>query len=127
MKQFSSIAAVAAVILFSSFTFIGIDEVVNAVKSGNAAQVAKYFDNTVEISLPDKSNSYSKSQAEIVLKDFFANNPVKGFDIIHKGENAGSQYCIGTLLTKNGSFRTTIYMKQKGDVQVLQELRFETR
>jgi len=50
---------------------------------------------------------------------------VKSFDVIHKGENAGSQYCIGTLVTKGGSFRTTIFMKQKGDQQVLQELRFE--
>jgi hypothetical protein len=25
---------------------------------------------------------------------------VKSFDVIHKGENAGSQYCIGTLVTK---------------------------
>ena len=96
-------------------------------KSGNAAQVARFFDNSVEISMPDKSNSFSKTQAEIVLKDFFNNNPVKGFEVIHKGENAGSQYCIGTLLTKNGSFRTTIFMKQKGDAQVLQELRFESR
>ena len=61
------------------------------------------------------------------LKDFFASNPVKSFDIIHKGENAGSQYCIGTLQTKNGTYRTTIFMKQKGDLQVLQELRFENR
>ncbi len=127
MKQFSYITATVAVILFSSFTFIGIDEVVTAIKSGNAAQIAKYFDNTVEINLPDKSNTYSKSQAEIVLKDFFANNPVKNFEVIHKGENAGSQYCIGTLITKSGSFRTTIYMKVKGEVQVLQELRFESR
>ena len=96
-------------------------------KSGNSSQVAKYFDANVEISMPDKTNSYSKSQAELVLKDFFVSNPVKGFEIIHKGENAGSQYCIGTLLTKGGSYRTTIFMKQKGDVQVLQELRFENR
>jgi len=127
MKQFFILAAAASIILFSSFTIIGIDELVGAVRTGNAAQVAKFFDNTVEISLPDRSNSYSKSQAEIVLKDFFANNPVKAFEVIHKGQNAGSQYCIGTLITKNGSFRTTIYMKQKGDVQVLQELRFESR
>ena len=112
-------------IAFSSFS--GIDDVVNAVKSGNAAQIAKFFDNTVEITMPDKSNSYSKSQAELVLKDFFSNNPVKSFEVIHKGENAGSQYCIGTLSTKNGSFRTTIFMKQKGDKQLLQEIRFETR
>jgi len=127
MKQFFPIAAVSAILLFSSFSFISIDEVVAAVKSGNAAQIARFFDNTVEISMPDKSNSYSKSQAEIILKDFFANNPVKSFDVIHKGQNAGSQYCIGTLVTKTRSFRTTLYMKQKGDLQVLQELRFESR
>jgi hypothetical protein len=126
MKKIYSI--VALTVLVSSFTILAsIDEVVNAMKSGNAAQVARFFDNNVEISMPDKSNSFSKTQAEIVIKDFFANNPVKGFEVIHKGENAGSQYCIGTLLTKNGSFRTTIFMKQKGDLQVLQELRFESR
>ncbi len=115
-------------VLASSFSyFLGIDEVVNAIKSGNASQVAKFFDNTVDITMPDKSSSYSKSQAEMVLKDFFANNAVKSFEVLHKGENAGSQYCIGTLITKTTSFRTTIYMKQKNDKQVLQEIRFENR
>jgi Domain of unknown function (DUF4783) len=126
MKQFFTLSIIFA--FLSSFTIrIGIDDVIAAMKSGNASTVAKYFDNSVEISMPDKSNSYSKSQAELVLKDFFTSNPVKSFEIIHKGENAGSQYCIGTLQTKNGAYRTTIFMKQKGDRQVLQELRFENR
>ncbi len=126
MKQFFTLSIIFA--FLSSFTIrIGIDDVIAAMKSGNASTVAKYFDNSVEISMPDKSNSYSKSQGELVLKDFFASNPVKSFEIIHKGENAGSQYCIGTLQTKNGAYRTTIFMKQKGDRQVLQELRFENR
>ncbi len=126
MKHFFTIAL--SIFFLSSFTVnVGIDEVITAIKSGNAEQVAVYFDNNVEISMPDKSNSYSKSQAEIILKDFFSSNPVKGFEVIHKGQNAGSQYCIGSLLTKNGSYRTTIFMKQKGDNQVLQELRFEKK
>ncbi|HET7115772.1 MAG TPA: DUF4783 domain-containing protein, partial [Hanamia sp.] len=66
-----------------------------------------------------------KSKAEGVISDFFKTNPVKGFKVIHQGENAGSQYCIGNLMTGNGLYRTTIYTKQKGDVQVIQELRFE--
>ena len=103
----------------------GIDDVITAMKTGNTSQVAKFFDNNVEISMPDKSNSYSKSQGELILKDFFAINVVKSFEVIHKGENGGSQYCIGTLVTKGGNYRTTIYMKQKGDQQILQELRFE--
>jgi cytochrome c len=126
MKRFFFLSLIIGCL--SSFAIpIGIEEVIVAMKSGNASAVAKYFDHSVEISMPDKSNSYSKSQAELVLKDFFASNQVKNFEVIHKGENAGSQYCIGTLQTKNGAYRTTIFMKQKGDSQVLQELRFENR
>jgi len=126
MKTFFTYLGIMAVLV--SFTVSsGLEDIVGALKSGNAPVMAKYFDNTVEITLPEKSNSYSRSQAEMILKDFFNNNPVKGFDIIHKGENAGSQYCIGTLFTKSGSFRTTIFMKLKGDKQTLQEIRFENR
>ena len=126
MKHFLVLTVLTA-FLTSFIANAGIDEVVAAMKSGNSMMLAKYFDSSVEISMPDKSNSYSKSQAELVLKDFFSSNPVKSFEIIHKGESAGSQFCIGTLQTKNGVFRTTIFMKQKGDMQVLQELRFENR
>ena len=113
--------------VLSSFrTAASIDEVVNALKTGNVSAMVPYFDNTIEITLPDKANSYSKTQAELVLKDFFINNPVKGFTVIHKGQNAGYIYCIGTLVTKNGNFRTTIQMKQKKDGEVIQELRFES-
>jgi hypothetical protein len=110
-----------------SFTLPGLDDVVKALKSGNASQVARYFDQMVEITMPDKRNSYSKSQAEIILKDFFSNNPIKSFDIIHKGENAGAEYCIGTLVTRNATYRTTVFMKHKGSKQTLQEIRFENR
>jgi len=126
MKRFFTFFAAAA--LLSSFTLLlSIDEVVTAMKNGDAAQIARFFDNTVEITMPDKSNNYSKSQAEMVLKDFFSTNSVKNFTIIHKGESSGSQYCIGTLDTKNGAFRTTVFMKQKNDKQYVQEIRFENR
>jgi antitoxin component YwqK of YwqJK toxin-antitoxin module len=126
MKHLFTLLAIST--LFCSFTlFSSIDEVITAMKTGNSADVARYFDNTVELNMPGKSNSYSKSQAELVLKDFFSTNSVKGFEIIHKGENSGSQYCIGTLITKGGSFRTTIFMKQKGDRQLLQEITFENK
>lgn len=124
MKRIFTILTLAFMV--ASFTYAqSIDAVVSAIKSSNASQVAKYFDNTVEMTLPGKSSSFSKTQAEVVLKDFLANNQVKDIVAIHKGENSGNQYYIGTLVTKAGNFRTTIYMKQRGDAQVLQELKFE--
>ncbi|MEO8822812.1 MAG: DUF4783 domain-containing protein [Ginsengibacter sp.] len=123
MKRFLLYTVVT--LALSSFTFISFTEVINAIKSGNATEVAKYFDNTVEITLPQKSNSYSKRQALLVLQDFFNENQVKNFQVIHRSEKEGSEYCIGTLTTVNGLFRTTIYMKQSGAGLLIQELRFE--
>ena len=111
--------------IVSSFITISFTQIANALKSGDASQVSKYLDNTVEITLPESTKSYSKNQAQLVLRQFFNSNPVKDFKVIHESENEGSQYCIGNLTTANGVYRTTIYMKQKGDKQLVQEMRFE--
>ena len=118
---------IGSFLLLSFNSLTGIEDVITALKTGNVTQLSRYLDNTVDITLPEKSNSYSKSQAEVILKDFFNSNPVKSFQIIHKGDNAGSQYCIGNLVTKGNTYRTTIFMKQKGDKQFLQEIRFENQ
>ena len=124
MKKYVSV--ISAALLLSAFTMVtGLSDVISGIKAGNAAAVAKYFDNTVEITISGRSNSYSKSQGEAVLSDFFANNPVKTFNVIHQGESGGSQFCIGTLSTGNGSFRTTINLRRKSDKDVLQEIKFE--
>jgi len=112
-------------IIASSFISVSFSQIVNAIKSGKSEEVAKYFDNNVEITFTTKTSSYSKSQAALVLHEFFENNPVKSFQVLHQSENDGSQYCIGNLSTTNGVFRTTIFIKQKGDKQLVQELRFE--
>lgn len=122
MKRFLLLSIL--IIALSSFT-VSLTEVINAIKTGNAAEMSKYFDTTVEISLPQKSNSYSKRQALLVLSDFFNENQVKDFKVIHQSEKEGSEYCIGILTTTNGSFRTTIFMKQSGAKKLIQELRFE--
>ncbi|MBL7701834.1 MAG: DUF4783 domain-containing protein [Ferruginibacter sp.] len=124
MKRIFTLLTIGAVV--SSFTFFSsIDEVIAALKTGKAAEIARFFDNTVELNMPEKSNNYSKSQGEVVLRDFFSSNVVKSFTVNHKGENAGSQYCIGTLVTKSGTYRTTVFMKLKGDKQLLQTITFE--
>jgi len=112
-------------VVSSAFVNQSFSDIINALKTGNAAQVAQYFDNTIEITLPAKSHTLNKKQAEIALNDFFSQNTVKDFKVIHQSEKAGSEYCIGNLITSNGVFRTTIFTKQKEGKELIQELRFE--
>jgi hypothetical protein len=119
----------SVILMFSLFLFsfktYNIDDVATAIRSGNVDQLSLYLDNRVDISLPDKTDTYGKIQAEMIIRDFFTLNVVRNFQVKQKGQNAGMFYCIGMLQTHHGNFRTSLFMKQKGDRQYLQELRFQ--
>jgi hypothetical protein len=134
MKNYLRLVLLACSFLLNSFasppssygTGMEIEDIVGALKTGNASQLSRYFDIRVDITLPDKSDNYSRAQAEMVIKDFFGNNSVRNFETKYKGENNGSKYCIGTLKTRNGDYRTKLFMKQKDSKQVLQEIAFQS-
>lgn len=126
MQKIFTLALLYVVFMLSAFKPIsGLDDVINALKAGNANEVAKYIDENVELSLPDKSDSYSKAQAVMILRDFFANNNVVAFEAKHKGDNSGNQFCIGNLKTRSGDYRTTVFMKTKNGRQSVKEIRFQ--
>jgi Domain of unknown function (DUF4783) len=122
----SSFVAVSMMMLSSFAQPSSIDEVIGALRSGDADGLSKYFDDNVELTLPVKSDSYSKAQAQVILKDFFDNNNVKGFELKHKGDSPGGHYCIGTLQTKSGNYRAHVFMKAKGSKEVVKEIRFQS-
>jgi len=135
MKNYLWLVLMTCSLLLTSFftpssptpygTGMEMDDIVGALKTGNATQLSRYFDIRVDITLPDKSDNYSRAQAEMIIRDFFSNNSVRSFELKYKGENNGSKYCIGTLKTNNGDYRTKLFMKQKEARQVLQEIAFQ--
>lgn len=102
------------------------EEVVGAIKQGDVNGLSRYLDNTVEVNIVGKSNSYSKAQAEIILKDFFGKNQVKSFELIHQG-GEGSRFGIGNLATSGGTYRLSFFLQKKGGTLVLNELRIENK
>jgi hypothetical protein len=114
-----------ALILISYRSFDNIDAVATAIRLGNVNQLSPFFDVRVDISLPDKSDTYSKTQAEMVIGDFFNTNVVQNFRITQQGESGGTFFCAGILQTRAGNYRTTLFFKHKGDKHLLQEIRFQ--
>lgn len=124
-KQMGWVLSVCMIFLVSFTPDISLEEVASAIRHGNASELARYFDNRVDVTLPGRSDNYSKNQAELVIRDFFTQNAVSNFEIRHKGDNNdGSQYCIGSLQTRNGDFRAKLFLKLRGSRQVIQELEF---
>ena len=127
MKRVLGLAVLSVALVLVSFRpDYNIDDIALAMRSGNINQLSRFLDTRVDISLPEKSDTYSKSQAEMIIRDFFNTNVVRNFLVKHKGENSGLEFCIGVLQTRNGDYRTTLFIKQKGDRLLLQELRFQS-
>jgi hypothetical protein len=69
----------------------------------------------------------NKQKALELVNSIFVNHPVKNFEVLHQSNNTSSQFFIGNLITKNGTFRTTIYIKKSSEKCLIQEIVFEKK
>jgi len=87
-------------------------QVALGIQTGSASEVAKNFNTLVDLSIPGYDDTYSKNQAENILKEFFYQNIVKTFKITKRGSSAdGSQYSIGELQTTKKVYRVYFLIK----------------
>jgi hypothetical protein len=123
----------AAVVFFAFVTLTAINQdqtkipagISIAIKSGNAAELSKYMNSTVELLLLEKEDFYKKVVAETILKDFFNEYHTKDFVIRHQGARNDSQYAIGNLETEKGSFRVYILLKKVDQELLIHIIRIE--
>ena len=98
-----------------------------ALTSGNATALANHFNTTVALTLPVNDGTYSKKQAEQLVKMFFEKNPVSDFTTEHHGtSNDGSGYIIGELhTTQQKTFRVYVLTKKRDGIDLIQQLQIE--
>jgi len=92
-------------------------EIVQALKTGDAKMISKYFNSSVELNFSESQGVYGKAQAEQILKDFFSKNAsTKGtfeYKHLHTTPRDNAQYYIGELITGKGTYRLHIFMKDQ--------------
>ncbi len=103
-------------ILVFSQLLLAQDNVLNGLlltfKEGDAKEATRYLNEIVELSINGEKGSYSKTQVEFILKDFFKNNPPTDFKKIHQGASKeGLTYMIGKYMYDGGSYRVYIVVK----------------
>lgn len=101
--------------------------IITALKSGNSSELAKYMEASIDLSIPGNEGAFSKSQSELILKNFFIKNQPTAFKVMHSGDSKNNtHFSIGNLTTSKGNFRVYILYKETGAVVTIIELRIET-
>lgn len=96
----------------SSIPFTSIER---AFATNNAIDITALGKEKILLNVLGKEGAYSKSQANLVLKDFFTKNPCNSFKFIFKSkESSDGSFAIGNYESKAESFRVTIHFKKEG-------------
>jgi len=121
-----------SVLMFTQSTAVAlespglIENITSAIKAGNSKELAKYFGPTMEIILPGSDGTFSKAQAEMIMKDFFAKSAPVSFVVNQKGNSAGgAQFIIGTYKSKNEMLNVYILLKPVSNQLMIQQIHFE--
>ncbi|MFN3404587.1 MAG: DUF4783 domain-containing protein [Cytophagaceae bacterium] len=98
-----------------------------AIKTANSKELSRYFNDIIELGFKgEEKASYSKTQAEFVLKDFFKKYSPVDFQFVHQGtSNHGMKYAIGKYNYSGGSFRVIVVVKQFKGSDMIDSIVFE--
>ena len=121
MKKFLLLITLST-LLFSFKTSDNVPAIIAALKTGNAEEVGKYFDNFIDLKLPEKDEikNVGKNQASIALQSFFKDNAIKSFELTSQREMGASMYLAGKLQNAGKGFNITILLKNKdGEKEII--------
>lgn len=102
-----------------------IAQVKETIKAGSAKELAKYINQTIDVTIEGTVQSYSKTQAEFVFRDFFKQHPPTEFNIIHQGSSKGGQpFAIGQYKSGSDNYRVFMKIKTVDSRQLVHEISF---
>lgn len=129
MKKNGSVQILVFFLLLSGFAALAqtdaISQVKETIKAGSAKELAKYLNQTVDVTIEGNVQSYSKAQAEFVFRDFFKQHSPVEFNIIHQGSSKGGQpFAIGQYKSGADIYRVFMKIKTVGGQQLVHEISF---
>lgn len=91
--------------------------------AGDEAALSSWFADNLDVTVLSTSRNCSKKQAREILRNFFASNTPRSFEVTHRASETNKKYLIGLLNAGGELFQVTIYATSTGqDTYKIQQL-----
>ena len=102
------------------------ESIEKAFESNNEEALATYCGEKVLMSVLGEEGVYSRSQAQLVLKNYFSKWPSGTFKFYFKGkESSEGSFCIGKYSVGSNDFRVTINFKNTNQTYLIESLNID--
>jgi hypothetical protein len=96
-----------------------------AIKAGNADELAKHFNQNLDVNIEGNLNAFSKTQATFAVAEFFKAHPVKDFAVVHKGTSQGGlQFAIGKYVSGGDTYTVMMRVKEVSKTMLIHDISF---
>ena len=104
-------------------------EIHNGFRRGDARMLARHFGQNLELNIPGSEGTFSHSQSEMILRDFFSKNRVRQYEVNRQGPGRdGSTFTIATLTTRDDqTYRVYFLIKRYGQAYHLHQIQIDLR
>lgn len=96
-----------------------------ALRKGNAEGLGSYMSDEVCVIIDNQHQQTDKHKAVLMIRTFFLENKVSGFNINHQGKRNDSSFFIGTLLTNNGKYRINCFFRKTTNKYWIHQIRID--
>lgn len=119
-------------IIASIFFTVGVSglipyqEIEKAFDTNNEKLLVQYCGEKVMLNVLEKDGVYSRSQAQLVLKNFFSKAPNGDFSYFFKGkESTNDSFCIGEYKARSEDYRISINFKKINNSFIINSLNID--
>ncbi|MFB5944661.1 DUF4783 domain-containing protein [Albibacterium profundi] len=126
MKVFLLKTVLLVFFMFSHMEGDIIEEIASHFQTGKTKEISEHFASTINFSILNDSNVYSKVQAEIILNRFLTTHEPRAAKIIHRLNNSTTyKHAVIELATNQGKFRVSYSIRVDNNTAQIVELRIE--
>ncbi|MCD6367221.1 MAG: DUF4783 domain-containing protein [Bacteroidales bacterium] len=100
-------------------------QIQKGLKLNNADLIASFFNTQVEMSVLDKEDIFSATQAKNILSNFLSQHKVSSYSLLHSGGKSNAKYYIGNIDTGTGKYRVFYLLKGSGTNYKIHQFRIE--
>ncbi len=100
-------------------------QIQKGLKLNNADLIASFFNTQVEMSVLNKEDIFSATQAKNILSNFLSQHKVSSYSLLHSGGKPNAKYYIGNIDTATGKYRVFYLLKGSGNNFKIHQFRIE--
>lgn len=103
-----------------------IDSLLGYFKASDVKNIAANFSSSVELNILGDENTYSKAQAEQIIRNFLSRNKPLSVRLVHRlTSNPAYRLAVFSVKTDANEFRITISLSSSGEHFLIREMRIE--